>query len=76
MWHFFSAINAQSLKKKRGKKNVKDKQDVKESDDADELLQSSQLTNSTSQQWIDSHPTIVNIFIGLVKPQFDYCSIV
>ena len=57
---FFSSISTQSLKEKRGKRNVKDKEDDEESDDADQLLQSSQLANSTSKQWIDSHPTIVN----------------
>lgn len=56
---FFSAISTQSLKEKRGKKNANDKGDDEENDD-EQLLESSQLTNSASQQWIDRHPTIVN----------------
>lgn len=78
---FFSAISTQSLKKeRRGKKktNVEDEG----SDDADEFPDSSQLASSTSQEWVSSHPTIVNqklipcvsYWIALTTPNGAPCS--
>ena len=55
---FFSAISTQSLKKERGK--TKTHVEEEGSDDADEFPDSSQFGNSTSQEWVASHATIVN----------------
>ena len=55
---FFSAISTQSLKKGRSKKKANVEEE--ESDDADEFPDSSQFGNSTSQEWVESHATILN----------------
>ena len=55
---FFSAISTQSLKKERGKKKANTEEEG--SDDADEFPDSSQFGNSTSQEWVESHVTIVS----------------
>lgn len=53
---FFCAISAHSLKKKGSKKNANDEEEDEESDDPEQLVECSQIA---SQEWVDSHPTIV-----------------
>ena len=77
---FLSVISMQSLKKEQGKKqaNGKDEGSV----DADEFPDLSQFTSSTSQEWVASHPTIINqklcpcvsYWIALTMPNGAPCS--
>lgn len=57
---FFSAISAQKLKKQWEKKKSNDHDENEESDDVDEYPELSQLKSSTSQQWAESHSSIIN----------------
>ncbi|KAL9973576.1 hypothetical protein ACROYT_G020049 [Oculina patagonica] len=57
---FFSAISTQKLKKQRDKKKSNDHDENEDSDDADEYPELSQLASSTSQQWAESHASIIN----------------
>ena len=77
---FFSAISTQSLKKGRSKKKANVEEEG--SDDADEFPDSSQFGNSTSQEWVESHATILNqklcpcvsYWIALTTPNGAPCS--
>lgn len=77
---FFSAISTQSLKKEQSRKKAHVEDEG--SDDADEFPDSSQLGNSTSQEWVASHSTIINqklcpcvsYWIALTTPNGAPCS--
>ena len=77
---FFSAISTQSLKKEQSKKKTQVEEEG--SDDADEFPDSSQYGNSTSQEWVASHTTIINqklcpcvsYWIALTTPNGAPCS--
>jgi len=63
---FFSAISTQGLKKQTEKKaNDEDE----EGDDNEQFPDSSQVASSASQEWVTSHPTIVN---QKLCPSFSY----
>ncbi len=58
---FFIASSTQKLKKQRDKKKfINDHDENEDSDDEDEYPELSQLTSSTSQQWAESHASIIN----------------
>lgn len=56
---FFGAISAQGPKKSRGKKGAIVEEFVSD-DSNDEALTSSQAASAASQDWIASHPTVIN----------------
>ena len=76
----FSAISTQSLKKPTGKKKANEEDE--ESEDNEQFPDSSQVASSTSQEWVSSHPTIVNkklcpslsYWIALTTPNGAPCS--
>ena len=59
MAFFFSAISAQAQKKVKGKRKEVES-GGEEREDEDELATASQLASSSSQEWIEIHPTIIN----------------
>ena len=61
MAFFFRAVSTQSRKKSRGNQNA-NREDTEDTDDesTNDVLTSSQVASTTSQDWLSNYPTVVN----------------
>ena len=73
---FFSAVSAQSRKERRGKQNANGEDAESDDESTNDVLTSSQVASTTSQDWLSNYPTVandklhptVNYWIALTTP--------
>ena len=63
MAFFFSAVSAKSRKKSRGKQNANGEDAEGDDESTNDVLTSSQVASTTSQDWFSNYPTVVIIRI-------------
>ena len=60
MAFFFSAVGTQSWKKSWGKQNANEEDAESDDESTNDVLTSSQVASTTSQDWLSNYPTVIN----------------